>query len=118
MGRCHRCRADNPPGARFCNACGAPLSIEPDALAGAAQAVRKTVTVIFCDVTGSTALGERLDAETLRRVLADYFSHMQRVIEGYGSTVEKFLGDADMAGFGVSTVHEDDALRAVGAGGG
>jgi len=113
MGRCHRCRADNPPGARFCNACGATLVIEPDALAGAAQAVRKTVTVIFCDVTGSTALGERLDAETLRRVLADYFSHMQRVIEGYGGTVEKFIGDAVMAVFGVPTVHEDDALRAV-----
>ena len=59
--------------------------------------VRKTVTVLFCDVTGSTELGERLDPETLRRVLLRYFEEMRAVLERYGGTVEKFIGDAVMA---------------------
>jgi class 3 adenylate cyclase/tetratricopeptide (TPR) repeat protein len=74
---------------------------------------RKTVTVLFCDVTGSTALGEELDPESLREVIQRYFAQMQTVIERHGGTVEKFIGDAVMAVFGVPLVHEDDALRAV-----
>src|SRR5205814_764027 len=79
----------------------------------AAREQRKTVTVLFCDVAGSTALGERLDPESLRRVMARYFEAMADVIERHGGTVEKFIGDAVMAVFGVPVVHEDDALRAV-----
>ena len=79
----------------------------------AAREVRKTVTVLFADVTGSTALGERLDPESLRRVMARYFTTASRCVEHHGGTVEKFIGDAVMAVFGVPTVHEDDALRAV-----
>jgi class 3 adenylate cyclase/tetratricopeptide (TPR) repeat protein len=75
--------------------------------------VRKTVTVLFCDVTESTRLGETLDPETHRRVMSRYFEEMSGAIEGHGGTVEKFIGDAVMAVFGVPTVHEDDALRAV-----
>jgi class 3 adenylate cyclase/tetratricopeptide (TPR) repeat protein len=75
--------------------------------------VRKTVTVCFCDVTGSTALGERLDPESLRRVMARYFASMRQVVERHQGTVEKFIGDAVMAVFGVPVLHEDDALRAV-----
>jgi class 3 adenylate cyclase len=75
--------------------------------------VRKTVTVIFVDVTGSTALGERLDPESLRRVLSRYFQEMRAVVERHGGTVEKFIGDAVMAVFGIPVLHEDDALRAV-----
>jgi class 3 adenylate cyclase/tetratricopeptide (TPR) repeat protein len=75
--------------------------------------VRKTVTVLFADVTGSTALGERLDPESLRGVMSRYFDAMRAAIEAHGGTVEKFIGDAVMAVFGVPTVHEDDALRAV-----
>src|SRR5262245_13204998 len=74
---------------------------------------RKTVTVLFADVTGSTALGERLDPESLRGVMSRYFEEMRSAIESHGGTVEKFIGDAVMAVFGVPTVHEDDALRAV-----
>ena len=74
---------------------------------------RKTVTALFCDVTGSTALGEQLDPESLREVLHQYFADMRSVIERHGGTVEKFIGDAVMAVFGVPKVHEDDALRAV-----
>jgi class 3 adenylate cyclase len=71
------------------------------------------VTVVFADVTGSTALGERLDPETLRRVMSRYFDEMARVVERHGGTVEKFIGDAVMAVFGIPRLREDDALRAV-----
>src|SRR5439155_13486252 len=67
---------------------------------------------LFSDVTGSTALGERLDPESLRRVMTRYFDLMRAVLERHGGTVEKFIGDAVMAVFGVPRVHEDDALRA------
>jgi len=77
------------------------------------EEVRKTVTVLFADVSGSTALGERLDPESLRRVMSRYFDAMRSVIERHGGTVEKFIGDAIMAVFGVPQLHEDDALRAV-----
>jgi len=71
------------------------------------------VTVLFCDVTRSTALGERLDPESFRQVMARYFDVARRVIEAHGGTVEKFIGDAVMAVFGVPVLHEDDAVRAV-----
>jgi class 3 adenylate cyclase/tetratricopeptide (TPR) repeat protein len=74
---------------------------------------RKTVTVLFCDVTGSTALGEAIDPEALRGLLARYFDRMKAIVERHEGTVEKFIGDAVMAVFGVPTAHEDDALRAV-----
>jgi len=75
--------------------------------------VRKTVSVVFLDVTGSTALGERLDPESLRRVMSRYFDEMQAVVEAHEGTVEKFIGDAVMAVFGIPVLHEDDAVRAV-----
>ena len=73
---------------------------------------RKTVTVLFCDLAGSTALGETLDPERLRTLLAAYFERMRGIVEHHGGSVEKFIGDAVMAVFGVPVVHEDDALRA------
>jgi class 3 adenylate cyclase/tetratricopeptide (TPR) repeat protein len=73
---------------------------------------RKTVTVVFCDVTGSTALGESTDPEALRALLARYFERMKGIVESHGGSVEKFIGDAVMAVFGVPVAHEDDALRA------
>jgi class 3 adenylate cyclase/tetratricopeptide (TPR) repeat protein len=74
---------------------------------------RKTVTIVFADVTGSTALGERTDPEVMRRIMERYFEEMRSVLEKHGGTVEKFIGDAVMAVFGIPQVHEDDALRAV-----
>jgi class 3 adenylate cyclase/tetratricopeptide (TPR) repeat protein len=74
---------------------------------------RKTVTVLFCDVTGSTDLGESIDPEALRELLARYFERMKTIVERHGGAVEKFIGDAVMAVFGVPSAHEDDALRAV-----
>lgn len=77
------------------------------------QIARKTVTIVFTDVTGSTSLGEQLDPEALRDVMARYFETAKRVLEQHGGVVEKFIGDAVMAVFGMPNVHEDDALRAV-----
>jgi len=105
---CATCGRTNPDDAGFCNGCGAAL-----AAASAPRAQRKTVTVLFCDVTGSTAIGERLDPESLRQVMRRYFDAARMVIEQHGGTVEKFIGDAVMAVFGVPVLHEDDALRAV-----
>src|SRR6058998_2208769 len=90
----------------FCPYCATPLI-------PAGREHRKTVTVVFCDVTGSTALGESTDPEALRALLARYFDRMKTVVESHGGIVEKFIGDAVMAVFGVPQVHEDDALRAV-----
>jgi len=70
------------------------------------------VTVLFCDVVGSTALGESVDPEALQGLLAGYFERMKAIVEGHGGSVEKFIGDAVMAVFGVPVAHEDDALRA------
>jgi class 3 adenylate cyclase/tetratricopeptide (TPR) repeat protein len=78
-----------------------------------AKEQRKTVTVLFCDLAGSTALGETLDPERLRVLLARYFERMKAIVERHGGSVEKFIGDAVMAVFGVPVLHEDDALRAL-----
>jgi class 3 adenylate cyclase len=107
MGVCAACGRDNPEGFRFCGFCTAPLA------PAEGREVRKTVTVLFSDVTGSTALGELLDPEALRSVMSRYFDLARTVVERHGGTVEKFIGDAVMAVFGVPTAHEDDALRAV-----
>jgi class 3 adenylate cyclase/tetratricopeptide (TPR) repeat protein len=107
VGVCAGCGHQNPEGARFCNACAAPLE------ASVAHELRKTVTVLFCDLTGSTALGESLDPEPLRALLARYFARMKGIVDRHGGTVEKFIGDAVMAVFGIPQAHEDDALRAV-----
>jgi class 3 adenylate cyclase/tetratricopeptide (TPR) repeat protein len=77
------------------------------------SALRKTVTVLFCDLVDSTGLGERIDPELVRELLGRWYAQMREPIERHGGTVEKFIGDAVMAVFGVPQVHEDDALRAV-----
>src|SRR5437879_10914879 len=108
MTLCAACGHEIPEGAKFCPECGAPVAPE-----AAPREQRKTVTVLFCDVTGSTALGESTDPEALRALLARYFERMKGIVEVPGGAVEKFIGGAVMAVFGVPRVHEDDALRAV-----
>src|SRR2546430_13784014 len=76
-------------------------------------AARKTVSVLFCDLADSTALGERIDPEPLRELLGRWYEEMRIAVERHGGTVEKFVGDAVMAVFGLPRAHEDDALRAV-----
>jgi class 3 adenylate cyclase/tetratricopeptide (TPR) repeat protein len=104
---CSACGEENPDRARFCLACGSVLR----APAGGEE--RKVVTVLFADLTGSTALGESLDPESLKEVMGTYFEAMRQEIEAEGGTVEKFIGDAVMAAFGVPAAHEDDPARAL-----
>ena len=106
--RCPACGQENPEGFKFCGNCAAPLGELPER-----REVRKTVTVVFCDLTGSTALGTTTDPETLRTTMLAYYEAMRAILERHGGTVEKFIGDAVMAVFGVPVSHEDDALRAV-----
>jgi class 3 adenylate cyclase/tetratricopeptide (TPR) repeat protein len=107
---CPNCGKDNTQDSHFCSGCGSPLEVggQTDA-----RERRKMVTVVFCDLAGSTSMGERLDAESLRKIMARYYAAMRSVLERHGGTVEKFIGDAVVAVFGVPAVHEDDALRAV-----
>jgi class 3 adenylate cyclase len=105
---CPACGEENPARFRLCGFCGAALA--PPA---PAHEVRKVVTILFCDLKGSTDLGERLDSESLREVMGRYFDAMRAEIERHGGTIEKFIGDAVMAVFGIPRLHEDDALRAV-----
>ena len=102
---CSGCGRENPEGFHHCGYCGIPL-------AAPAPERRKLATLVFCDLSGSTAMGERVDAETVRSLMLSYFHEMRGALERHGGTVEKFVGDAVLAVFGVPEAHEDDALRA------
>jgi len=106
MGLCPTCGESNPDRARFCSQCATPLDVRGE------RAERKIVTALFCDLVGSTALGETHDPEVLEPVLARYFAEARAAVEHHGGRVEKFIGDAVAAVFGVPAAHEDDALRA------
>ena len=105
---CTSCGTENPDVAKFCLACGTPIVAAPRP-----QEFRKIVTIVFSDLKGSTAMGEKLDSESLREVMTRYFDAMSAELEKHGGVVEKFIGDAIMAVFGLPKLHEDDALRAV-----
>jgi class 3 adenylate cyclase/tetratricopeptide (TPR) repeat protein len=109
---CPSCGEENPDRFRLCGFCGTPLHEAP-----APQAEeRKVVTVLFCDLVGFTASSDHADPEDVRARIRPYHSRLRTEIEGYGGTVEKFIGDAVMAVFGAPVAHEDDAERAVRAG--
>ncbi|TML40590.1 MAG: hypothetical protein E6G25_03855 [Actinobacteria bacterium] len=105
---CPNCGEENPERFPLCGFCGTQLAPELPP-----QEVRKTVTIVFSDLKGSTNLGEALDSESLREVMSRYFDEMRAVLEHHGGMVEKYIGDAIMAVFGLPRLHEDDALRAV-----
>ncbi len=109
MLRCEECAEINPGRARFCLACGSALTRSDPAVGES----RRVVTVLFCDVVGSTAIGEGLDSESVRAVMSLFFARARAAVERHGGTVEKFIGDAVVGAFGVPTLHEDDALRGV-----
>ncbi|MGH2417085.1 MAG: ATP-binding protein [Candidatus Limnocylindria bacterium] len=108
MAACPSCSRDLADGYAFCPHCGASLA----PVAGGTEE-RKLVTLLFADVTGSTRMAEELDAEIVRDVMAAYFALAREEIEARGGTVEKFIGDAVMAVFGVPVAHEDDPARAL-----
>ncbi|MCK9894359.1 adenylate/guanylate cyclase domain-containing protein [Frankia sp. AgB32] len=103
---CPTCAEENPERARFCSGCGNPL---PTSGSGA----RKTVTIMFVDIARSTDIGEKIDSEPLQQVMWQFFTTVREVIYNHGGSVEKFIGDAVFAVFGIPILHEDDALRAV-----
>jgi class 3 adenylate cyclase/tetratricopeptide (TPR) repeat protein len=107
MTSCQTCGSPLPPDARFCPACGAATAAPGE------RGTRRPVTIVFTDVVGSTALAERLDAESLGGLMTRYYETMRDAVERHGGAVEKFIGDAVVATFGAPAVHEDDALRAV-----
>ncbi len=130
---CAACGTELPPGSRFCNSCGTPTDGRPAApapTAGASRAAaptesaterpgsaqRRLTSVLFCDLVGFTTIAESRDHEETRDLLTRYFDEAQAIVGQYGGTVEKFIGDAVMAVWGVPAAHEDDAERAVRAG--
>ena len=112
MVACAACGQVNPEIARFCLACGAPIELTP----GPVAEERKRVTVLFCDLVGFTAASDSADPEDVRARIRPYHARLRREVEGFGGTVEKFIGDAVMAVFGAPLTHEDDPERAVRAG--
>ena len=107
MRTCPSCGHENREAAKFCEECAAAIG------SGAAHETRRTVTALFCDLVGSTSLGERHDPEVLRPILERYFAEMRTAVERHGGQVQKFIGDAVVAVFGAPRAHEDDGLRAV-----
>jgi class 3 adenylate cyclase/tetratricopeptide (TPR) repeat protein len=110
---CSRCMCPLDAGARFCSMCGAAVGIPHRT-----ESFRKNVAILFGDLVGSTTLAERMDPEALSYLMDMYFGSVSKVIAEHGGTVEKFIGDAVMAVFGVPVSHEDDIIRAVHAGDG
>jgi class 3 adenylate cyclase len=105
---CPNCGTENAPGAKFCSECGTRLADAP-----APREERKVVSVVFCDVVGSTARAESADPEDVRAALNAFYAHVRADLARFGGTVEKYIGDAVMAVFGAPVAHEDDAERAV-----
>jgi class 3 adenylate cyclase/tetratricopeptide (TPR) repeat protein len=118
--RCSSCGAELAADLAFCDSCGARVGDAPEAptspAVGPDDAVRKTVTILFADLGGSTSFGERTDAELARQVMARYHAILQEVVDLNGGTVAKFMGDGMMALFGIPEIAEDDAVRAVRSG--
>src|SRR5216117_3709906 len=117
---CGSCGAPVGGDEKFCGECGAPVAVDAAAAGGPAliereapAAERRLVSVLFADLVGFTTLSESRDAEEVRELLSRYFDICRRLIELYGGTVEKFIGDAVMAVWGTPTATEDDAERAV-----
>jgi len=131
---CPACGSPNAPAARFCGECGSPLAVaagpvaaSPEARTGAERSVpapapaapiaeRRLVSVLFADLVGFTSLAEGRDPEAVRELLSRYFEQASEIVDRYGGTVEKFIGDAVMAVWGAPAAREDDAERAVRAG--
>jgi class 3 adenylate cyclase/tetratricopeptide (TPR) repeat protein len=109
MRACSSCGGENPENAKFCLHCGAPL----EEAAAPTRMERKFATALFADLVGSTALAEEQDPEIVQSVVGRTFDRLSQEIERYGGHLEKFMGDAVLAVFGIPKAHEDDPERAV-----
>src|SRR5215471_15306300 len=124
--RCTACGAENPPGKKFCADCGAALTIgassapadaaSPLTAAPTSSAERRQLTVLFCDLVGSTALASRLDPEDLREIIGVYHRCVADTVGRFDGFVAKYMGDGVLLYFGYPQAHEDDAEQAVRAG--
>src|SRR5206468_7070301 len=122
--RCPQCGFENPPGSAFCGQCATPLTAQPpthktldsrlQTLDSSAE--RRQLTVLFCDLVGSTPLAEKLDPEELREVVHAYQEICATVIHRFEGYIARYVGDALLVYFGYPVAHEDDAQRAVRAG--
>jgi class 3 adenylate cyclase/tetratricopeptide (TPR) repeat protein len=111
---CAGCGRQNPEGFAYCGFCGTALGEHGRSVSLPQE--RRVVSVLFCDLVGFTAASERTDPEDVRARLRPYYERLRTTLEGFGATVEKFIGDAVMAVFGAPVAHEDDAERVVRAG--
>lgn len=109
---CHACKSECSDASSFCNHCGATLD-SATAHPAASQGERKQVTVLFSDLSGYTAMNEKLDPEDVKEIMAGIFDRIAEIISQYEGSIEKFVGDSVMAVFGFPTAHEDDPLRAI-----
>ena len=106
--KCPKCQFDNPEGAKFCNECGHKFGEDL-----AIEGERKQVTVLVSDLSGYTAMSERLDPGEVKKIMGQIFGEISSAVSKYDGTIQKFIGDAVVAFFGVPKVHEDDPVRAI-----
>ncbi len=106
--KCPKCHFDNPGGAKFCIECGHKFGEEQ-----ATEGERKQVTALFSDLSGYTAMSERLDPEEVKEIMSQVFGEITSIVNKYDGSIQKFIGDAVVAFFGVPRAHEDDPVRAI-----
>ena len=112
--KCSTCQTENPDHAKFCHQCGTKLQAEtPGAPLTDMTSERKHVTVLFSDVSGYTAMSEKLDPEEVTEIMSRIFGDVTCVVNDLGATIDKFIGDAVLVVFGIPNAHEDDAARAI-----
>ena len=112
---CPECGKVNPTGSKFCNECGERLerAVETEKAVPEVEGERKHVTVLFSDLSGYTTMSERLDPEKVKEITSRIFEEIALVVTRYEGFIEKYVGDAVMALFGVPKAHEDDPIRAI-----
>lgn len=113
MMKCPRCHSPNPVHNKFCGECGTKLMNSSSPLKSVSDSERKQVTILFADVSGYTTMAEKLDPEEVRDIMGRIFGEVAKVVSDFQGFVEKFIGDAVVAFFGIPIVHEDDPVRAV-----
>jgi len=112
---CPECQLEISGGSNFCKGCGHKLAESTDAAASipSTEGERKHVTIMFSDLSGYTAMTENLDPEEVKEIMSQIFDEITQVIKKYDGFIERFIGDAVMAIFGIPKAHEDDPVRSI-----